>query len=205
MLLYSLVVTLAITFPTVNAVYDQSSSRGSIYRPNFANDPALAIFADPRPPECPPCFNCNLADFQCHQFANCTISSGRCSCPHGWGGEDCTSPLCGSLVGKDRPARNGTQCACDDGWGGINCNICQRNDVCNSLVPGGEGAVCYDGGVVVKENFQQCKVTNQQILDQLKGQKPEVTFSCNREDGSCNFQCKLFALCIMQTNMYSLG
>jgi hypothetical protein len=190
--LYTFVAALATTsLALVDARSDFDTSRGSVYLPNFNNDPA-SIFADTRPPDCPPCFNCNLADFQCHQYANCTHSSGRCACPHGWGGEDCTTPLCGSLTGKDRPPRTGKHCKCDDGWEGINCNICSKNSVCNSMVPGGEGAVCYTGGVVVTENFQQCKVTNPQILGQLKGQIPEVTFSCNKEDQTCNFQCKLF-------------
>ncbi|KAF2667007.1 ABC-2 type transporter family protein [Microthyrium microscopicum] len=151
-------------------------------------DPALSIFAE-RPDDCPPCFNCNLADFRCHQFANCTAATGRCSCPAGWGGEDCTDPLCGSLAGgKDRPPRKGDSCDCDDGWDGINCNMCTSNNVCNALVPGGEGGLCYTGGMVVRQNYQQCDVTNKQILDQLKGQKPQVTFSCDAMDETCNFQ-----------------
>jgi ABC-type multidrug transport system ATPase subunit len=154
-------------------------------------DPAVALFADPRPPECPPCFNCNLDDFPCHQFANCTASSGRCSCPPGWGGDDCTNPLCGSLAdGKDRPPRTGEQCDCPDGWEGINCNVCTKDDVCNNevFIPGGEGGVCYNGGLVVHENYQQCDVTNKAILTQLNGKIPQVTFSCNNETATCNFQ-----------------
>jgi hypothetical protein len=161
-----------------------------VYRPHF-NDPALSLFGDKRPPECPPCFNCNLADFPCHQFANCTASNGRCACPPGWGGDDCTDPLCASLSkGKDRPPRTGDKCECDEGWEGINCNVCNSNNVCNSLVAGGEGGVCYTGGLVVHENYQQCDVTNKQILDQLKGQIPQVTFSCSNDTGNCNFQCE---------------
>jgi hypothetical protein len=164
-------------------------NKHNVYR-SFDSDPGLSLFSE-APPECPPCFNCNLADFQCHQFANCTAASGRCSCPPGWGGEDCTTPLCGSLIGgKDRPPRKGKTCECDDGWEGINCNICNKNDVCNPLVPGGEDGLCYTGGLVVRENFQQCAVTNEKILKELKGQKPEVTFSCEKEDATCNFQCK---------------
>ena len=58
------------------------------------------------------------------------------------------------------------------------------------MTSSGEGGVCYKGGLVVHENYQQCDVTNKQILDQLKGQKPQVTFSCARDDATCNFQCK---------------
>ncbi|KAL9115386.1 MAG: hypothetical protein Q9227_000707 [Pyrenula ochraceoflavens] len=52
----------------------------------------------------------------------------------------------------------------------------------------GQGGVCYKHGPVVKENFQMCNVTNRKILDQLKEQKPQVTFSCNADDETCNFQ-----------------
>jgi hypothetical protein len=167
-----------------------AASHAPLYRSTFT-DPALQIFDDKRPPDCPPCFNCNLEAFPCHQFANCTASTGRCSCPPGWGGEDCTDPLCGSLLrGKDRPPRQGDTCECDDGWQGINCNVCTKDNVCNALVPGGEGGMCYKGGLVVHENFQQCQVTNKQILEQLHGKIPQVTFSCNNSTANCSFQCK---------------
>lgn len=59
------------------------------------------------------------------------------------------------------------------------------------MMPDGKGGVCYKDGVVVKENYQVCDVTNRKILDQLKEDKPQVTFSCNAEDKECSFQCKL--------------
>lgn len=149
----------------------------------------FSIYGD-RPDDCPPCFNCNLQDFQCHQFANCSAANGRCICPPGWGGEDCSEPLCGGLASKERTPRTGEQCECDDGWSGINCNVCKNNDACNPLMPEGEGGVCYKGGLVVHENFQQCDVTNKQILEQLKEKKPQVTFSCNADVAKCNFQCE---------------
>ncbi|MCJ1322567.1 hypothetical protein MMC15_007916 [Xylographa vitiligo] len=56
-------------------------------------------------------------------------------------------------------------------------------------MPEGEGGVCYKQSVVVKENYQMCDVTNKKIIDQLgPDQKPQVTFSCNAEDETCNFQ-----------------
>lgn len=182
MLLAALLVVAAATTTEVAA---------SLYRSSFV-DPAVDVFATPRPPDCPPCFNCNLGDFPCHQFSNCSAASGRCECPHGWGGDDCTNPLCGSLANnpKDRPPRTGKQCDCEAGWEGINCNVCSNNSVCSSFVQGGEGAICYNGGLVVRENYQQCNVVNKQILDQLKGQIPQVTFACFNETGTCNFQCK---------------
>ncbi|KAF7189662.1 ABC transporter G family member, partial [Pseudocercospora fuligena] len=145
---------------------------------------------DKRPEDCPPCFNCNLADMPCLQFGNCTKSSGKCSCPPGFGGEDCSQPLCGALPdGKDRLPRQGNEpCQCKEGWEGINCNVCKTNQACNAMMPTGEDGVCYREGVVQKENFQICDITNKKILDTLKDKKPQATFSCNAERAECNFQ-----------------
>lgn len=55
-------------------------------------------------------------------------------------------------------------------------------------MPGGEKGTCYTGGMIVHKNYQMCKVTNTKILDMLQGKIPEVTFSCNRTEGECNFQ-----------------
>ena len=33
-----------------------------------------------------------------------------------------------------------------------------------------------------------CDVTNRKIIDQLKDRKPQISFSCNAEDETCNFQ-----------------
>ncbi|CAO0792155.1 unnamed protein product [Mucor circinelloides] len=140
--------------------------------------------------ECPPCFNCMLPGFECLQFANCTEYDGKCKCPPGFGGDDCKQPLCGGLdEGRSRyPRENGTVCDCPDGWEGINCNVCTSDSVCDSLVPTGQNGTCYRGGLTVYENHQMCNVTNRKILDQLKDQIPQVTFSCNRHDSTCDFQ-----------------
>ena len=50
------------------------------------------------------------------------------------------------------------------------------------------GALCYANGAVVKENFQMCNITNRKILDQLKKEIPQATFSCNAGRRDCNFQ-----------------
>lgn len=55
-------------------------------------------------------------------------------------------------------------------------------------MPAGEGGVCYTQGRVIHENYQMCDVTNKPILDQLDGRIPQVTFSCNAEEETCNFQ-----------------
>lgn len=52
----------------------------------------------------------------------------------------------------------------------------------------GKGGVCYQKGLAVHENYQMCNVTNKAILDQIHPRIPQVTFSCNTEDATCNFQ-----------------
>ncbi|EEH04088.1 ATP-binding cassette protein [Histoplasma capsulatum G186AR] len=147
------------------------------------------LLQDDRPKDCPPCFNCELEAFQCHQFAACNKYNGKCDCPAGFGGDDCTLPLCGSLPdGKERAPRKGKYCNCTEGWEGVNCNVCKTDNVCNSMMPEGEGGVCYKDGVTQKENYQMCAVTNRKIVDMLGDQKPEVTFSCKESDHKCNFQ-----------------
>lgn len=157
----------------------------------FPRDQALFNVFDDRPSDCPPCFNCNLDDFVCHQYANCTKASGKCACPPGFGGEDCSEPLCGSLAdGNNRLPRQGHDCECKEGWEGINCNVCKTDDACSAMMPEGVDGVCYKDGLVVNENYQICDITNRKILDQLKEQKPQATFSCNAARSDCNFQCK---------------
>ena len=160
-------------------------------------NPSFSVFDD-RPPGCPSCFNCLNPSDKCQQFASCNKFNGKCSCPPGFGGDDCSEPLCGALPdGDNREPRKPDQktCDCKDGWEGINCNLCKTDDACNALMPENddgvrEGGVCYKGDLVVKENYQMCKVTNEQILGLLGDQIPEVTFSCEASDRTCSFQCE---------------
>ena len=91
-------------------------------------------------------------------------------------------------MGKDRAPRSEEKCSCSDGWEGINCNVCETDNACNALKPDNSGGVCYKEGIVVKENHQMCNVTNRKIIDQLKDKAPQITFSCNADEETCNFQ-----------------
>jgi ABC-type multidrug transport system ATPase subunit/ABC-type multidrug transport system permease subunit len=52
----------------------------------------------------------------------------------------------------------------------------------------GDGGVCYTGGEVVKQNYQMCDVTNSAIRKMLGAQVPQVTFTCEKASGECDFQ-----------------
>lgn len=80
-----------------------------------------------------------------------------------------TNVECGSLANPQRPLRpaDQTECHCDDGWTGINCNgnssinlVCTKNDACNSLIPLGQNATCYNSVKPVKQNHMMCDVTS---------------------------------------------
>ncbi|CAG8472928.1 5641_t:CDS:10 [Diversispora eburnea] len=167
------------------------SSKKAPYYYNTRNSRSFQnIFENPECPppppekECPPCFNCLLPAFSCLNFANCSAFDAKCQCPPGFGGDDCSLPVCNSLSeGPNRHIRPDNQtCECSEGWEGINCNVCKTDSSCDPMVATGTGGVCYKGGLTVKENFQMCDVTNRKILDMLPDQPPQVTFSCNRPD-----------------------
>lgn len=167
--------------------------------------PSSFLLEDDRPPDCPPCFNCLLPAFSCAQYATCNKYNGKCACPAGFGAEDCSEPVCGSLAdGKDRSPRTEKYCDCEEGWEGVNCNVCKTDQACNALMPEGAGGVCFKQSVVVNENHQMCDVTNKKIVDQLQDRgKPQVTFSCNAEHKTCSFQCecsKLHAQMVIPNN-----
>lgn len=66
--------------------------------------------------------------------------------------------------------------------------MCKDDSSCDALMPEGLKGTCYKGGILVEKNYQMCQVTNRKILDILKGQIPEVTFSCNATSAECTFQ-----------------
>ncbi|CUS21012.1 LAQU0S02e03730g1_1 [Lachancea quebecensis] len=142
--------------------------------------------------KCPPCFNCMLPIFECKQFSKCNSNTGRCECLEGFGGADCSTPLCGALSkgNDDRPLRSNEtrSCKCEPGWGGINCNICEEDYVCDPFMPEGLKGTCYKNGMIVNKFHQGCDVTNEKIVQILNGKKPQVTFSCSKSSEECNFQ-----------------
>lgn len=74
---------------------------------------------------------------------------------------------------------------------GLSCSaiVCKDNKACDAMMPDKAGGVCYKDGLVVRENYQICEVTNVKIREMLKEKKPEATFSCNVDRKECNFQC----------------
>ncbi|AAS52871.1 AER190Wp [Eremothecium gossypii ATCC 10895] len=141
--------------------------------------------------KCPPCFNCMLPGFECKQYSKCNPFTGRCDCRPGFGGDDCSQPLCGALSDRNdyRPARPQNEvCECGPGWGGINCNMCEEDAACDSMVPSGVRGTCYRGGMIVHSLHQGCNITNEKIVEMLGDKKPQVTFACNKTAGECDFQ-----------------
>ncbi|KAG6015997.1 hypothetical protein E4U43_004396 [Claviceps pusilla] len=165
-----------------------TASTNSTYK-NLDQLVSKLALMDEKPGICPPCFNCLLPSHTCAQYAGCNEFNGKCDCPEGFGGDDCLEPLCGSLArGRDRPMRSEAACDCDAGWTGINCNVCTENQACNGLVDTGTSGVCYKNGEVVHHNHQICSVTNKKITDLLNEKRPEVTFTCQKNQGTCDFQ-----------------
>jgi len=146
--------------------------------------------SDDEDDKCPPCFNCNLPNFECTQFSQCNTFTGMCECRDGYGGMDCSEPLCGSLSdgNKNRPVRGNDTCACKDGWSGINCNMCTDDSSCDAFMPEGLKGTCYKSGIIVNKFHQMCDVTNPKIISILNGLKPQATFSCNKTAATCDFQ-----------------
>ncbi|THG96392.1 hypothetical protein EW026_g5435 [Hermanssonia centrifuga] len=155
-----------------------------------------------RPEKCPECFNCQLDRFSCGHFGECSNYDGQCKCPSGWAGIDCLTPQCDSLADgeKRRQREDGKKCDCKDGWGGVNCNVCKTDKACANFPLRGfpdsldeeidisSNMTCYTAGETVFENHQICNVTNRKILDMLPDRPPEVTFSCDRDAATCQFQ-----------------
>ncbi|KAI0367939.1 hypothetical protein BV20DRAFT_1023294 [Pilatotrama ljubarskyi] len=152
-----------------------------------------------RPERCPPCFNCQLDAFTCGNFGECSKFDGQCKCPPGWAGIDCLTPQCDSLADGDhrRQREDGKECECKEGWTGINCNVCKTDDACIGFPIRGHpvddddrigNMTCYKGGETVFQNHQMCNVTNRKILDMLPDRPPQVTFGCDSDDKTCQFQ-----------------
>ncbi|KAI8823548.1 uncharacterized protein EV422DRAFT_359919 [Fimicolochytrium jonesii] len=128
-------------------------------------------------PTCPAttCFNCNNQG--CKNFGTC--QNNVCSCPAGFGAEDCGQPTCGSpnQQAANRQARPvGGTCQCDDGFIGVNCNVCTRNDVCKggSGTALGESLVCNQDPVTWKVGHSYCDV-KEPLLTQVFPKESTLT------------------------------
>ncbi|SCU78835.1 LAMI_0A06194g1_1 [Lachancea mirantina] len=175
------------------AVFESYFVSGQDLAKSSARDSRVSLMRNAPPDDaCPPCFNCMLPIFECKQFSTCNSFTGKCECLEGFGGDDCSTPLCGALSDGNthRPIRdNSTEiCECKDGWSGINCNVCQDDTACDAFMPEGTQGTCYKGGMIVNKFHQGCDVTNKKIIQILNGKKPQVTFSCNRTSQVCDFQ-----------------
>jgi hypothetical protein len=79
--------------------------------------------------------------------------------------------------------------------------VCKTNAACASFPLAGkpqndnsdgqiepEDMQCYQGGETVFNNHQFCDVTNKGILDLLPDRPPQVTFACDKNTSTCDFQ-----------------
>lgn len=143
-------------------------------------------------------FDCRSSSDVCYTYSLCDSDSGQCLCPPGFGGDDCSLPLCGALSDGDHrepPSRGQQGCQCKAGWTGVNCNVCESDEACQALAGSSngqaqEGVVCNSRPLVARQNYQTCLVTNRQVRDLLNPKIPEATFSCDAANKSCNFQRK---------------
>ncbi|KAJ3295317.1 hypothetical protein HDU76_006874, partial [Blyttiomyces sp. JEL0837] len=82
--------------------------------------PAIANSTDASSNTCPACYDCQ--NLGCGNYGTCVASKG-CTCPLGFGGPDCWTPVCNSTnVANDLRALRptGQTCKCDVGFAGVN-------------------------------------------------------------------------------------
>lgn len=63
-----------------------------------------------------------------------------------------------------------------------------KPDTDDGSLPDASSMTCYAGGETVFNNHQFCDVTNVAIIDMLPGRPPQVTFACERNSSTCDFQ-----------------
>ncbi|KAJ3522951.1 hypothetical protein NM688_g8799 [Phlebia brevispora] len=191
-------------FTVCTSAYEHARNTSTAFSLNTQSYELSSLAINSRPEPCPPCFNCQLDAFSCGHYGECSNYDGQCKCPSGWAGIDCLTPQCDSLADgeKRRQREEGKKCECKEGWGGVNCNVCKTDAACANFPLRKQPDVgfaddddlpisnmtCYKGGDTVIENHQICDVTNRKILDMLPDRPPEVTFSCDKLDGTCQFQ-----------------
>ncbi|KAI9342049.1 hypothetical protein DFJ73DRAFT_843020 [Zopfochytrium polystomum] len=151
------------------------------------------------PSSCPVCFDCRNQG--CLNYGTCGGSG--CSCPAGFGGPDCASPLCGSInsLNSQRPIREtGTTCKCDTGFTGPNCNICEADNACQISNNGGLAPVCNKDIKVWKANSVVCNVdtplltsiySKQSIITLMRNRTSGTTLGSLWYDGNQQFMCNI--------------
>ncbi|KAI9360404.1 hypothetical protein DFJ73DRAFT_79391 [Zopfochytrium polystomum] len=125
---------------------------------------------------CPVCFDCRATG--CGNFGTCTTTG--CSCPLGFGGVDCNTPVCGSTntPNSKRPARSGKKCTCDTGFDGINCNVCTTDSACTISNSAGLTPVCNRDVKVWKAGTSYCKI-DAALLTSVYPKESVISFTRN--------------------------
>ncbi|XP_067304723.1 multiple epidermal growth factor-like domains protein 8 [Pseudorasbora parva] len=67
----------------------------------------------------------------CGGHGRCDVATARCQCHQGWGGVDCSAPLCSQVCtqhGHGRCDKRGEHCICNPGFVGQNCELGLRDN-----------------------------------------------------------------------------
>ncbi|KAJ3391242.1 hypothetical protein HDU84_006306 [Entophlyctis sp. JEL0112] len=100
----------------------------------------------------------------CQNYGNCSSISNSCSCIAGYGGNNCLTPLCNSVLlpnyqRSPLPA-NQSVCSCDSGFSGPVCGVCESDNVCPQGTSSGisitVNQICNKSPVIFSEQNAYC-------------------------------------------------